>query len=89
MLLIFPVNTHGLFLWKVKKVLQLLMLLKNFQTDLIGNKTKYGYIKTVNFCIRSIKPKLQDNNTKIFSIHNEGKSVIAERFIRTLKNQNL
>ena len=30
---------------------------------------------------------LKDNNIEIYSIHNEGKSVIAERFIRILKNK--
>ena len=30
---------------------------------------------------------LQDNNIKIYSTYNEGKSVVAERFIRTLKNK--
>ena len=30
---------------------------------------------------------LQDNNIKMYSTYNEGKSVVAERFIRTLKNK--
>ena len=30
---------------------------------------------------------LKDNDIEMYSIHNEGKSVIAERFITTLKNQ--
>ena len=30
---------------------------------------------------------LQDNNIEMYSTHNEGKSVVAERFIRTLKNK--
>ena len=29
---------------------------------------------------------LQFNDIEIYSIHNEGKSVVAERFIKTLKN---
>ena len=29
---------------------------------------------------------LQDNDPEIYSTHNEGKSAVAERFIRTLKN---
>ena len=28
------------------------------------------------------------NNTEIYSTHNEGKSVVAERFIRTGKNKS-
>ena len=35
----------------------------------------------------SFKKWLQDNNTEMYSTHNKGKSVIAERFIRTLKNK--
>ena len=31
--------------------------------------------------------KLQDNDIKMYSTHNEGKSVVAERFIRILKNR--
>ena len=34
-----------------------------------------------------MKSWLQDNNIEIYSTHNEGKSVVAERFIRTLKNK--
>ena len=30
---------------------------------------------------------LQNNGLKTYSAHNEGKSVIAGRFIRTLKNK--
>ena len=30
---------------------------------------------------------LQENNIEMYSTHNEGKSVVAERFIRTLKNK--
>ena len=34
-----------------------------------------------------MKPFLQNNDIDLYSTHNEGKSVIAERFIRTLKNK--
>ena len=30
---------------------------------------------------------LKDNDIEIYSTYNEGKSVVAERFIRTLKNK--
>ena len=45
----------------------------------IENQIKYGLIKVVNF--------LKINNIKIHSTYNVGKSVVAERFIRTLKNK--
>ena len=34
-----------------------------------------------------MKPWLQDNVIEMYSAHNEGKSVVAERFVRTLKNK--
>ena len=36
--------------------------------------------------MRLMKSLLQDNDTEIYSTYNEGKSVTAEKFIRTLKN---
>ena len=39
------------------------------------------------FCNRWIKSWLQDNYIEMFSAVNEGKSVVAERFIRILKNK--
>ena len=30
---------------------------------------------------------VRKNDTEMYSAHNEGKSVVAERFIRTLKNK--
>ena len=35
----------------------------------------------------SFKKWLQDNDITMYSTNNEGKSVVAERFIRTLKNK--
>ena len=35
----------------------------------------------------SFKKWLKDNGIEMYSIHNEGKSVVAERFIRTLKTK--
>ena len=43
--------------------------------------------KGSQFYNRPIKSWLQDNDTEMYSTHNEDKSVIAERFIRTLKNK--
>ena len=38
--------------------------------------------KGSEFCNRSMKSWLQDNDIEMCSIHNEGKSVVPERFIR-------
>ena len=34
-----------------------------------------------------MKSWLEKNDTEMYSTHNEGKSVVAERFIRTIKNK--
>ena len=39
------------------------------------------------FCNKYFKRFLKINNIEMYSIYNEGKSVLAERFIRTLKNK--
>ena len=36
---------------------------------------------------KSMKPWLNDNEIEMYSTHNEGKTVVAERFIRTLKTE--
>ena len=43
--------------------------------------------KGSEFYNNSFKKWLKDNDIEMYSIHNEGKSVAAERFIRTLKNK--
>ena len=39
------------------------------------------------FYNKSFKDFLKINNTEMYSTYNEGKSVVAERFIKTLKNK--
>ena len=39
------------------------------------------------FYNNALKKWLKDNDISMYSTHNEGKSVVAERFIRTLKNK--
>ena len=43
--------------------------------------------KGSKFYNNSFKKWLKDNDTEMYSIYNEGKSVLAERFIKTLKNK--
>ena len=43
--------------------------------------------KGSEFYNNSFKKWLKDNDIETSSIHNEGKSVVAERFIRTLRNR--
>ena len=41
----------------------------------------------MNFTIIFLKRFLKINNIEVYSTHNKGKSVVAQRFIRTLKNK--
>ena len=43
--------------------------------------------KSSEFYNRSMKLWLEKNNIEMYSTHNEGKSAVAERFIRTIKNK--
>ena len=52
-----------------------------------GKPSKIWVDKGSEFYNRSFKKWLQGNDIEMYSIHNEGKSVFAERFIRTLKTK--
>ena len=45
--------------------------------------------KSSEFYNSFFKKWLKDNDIEMYSTHNEGKSVAAERFITTLKKENL
>ena len=78
MLLVFVVNIYGLFLWKIRKVLQLLTK---------SRKPNKIWVNKGNECYnRSMKSWLQDNDMEMYSTRSEAKFV-AERFNRTLKNK--
>ena len=50
-------------------------------------KDKKGVSIVNEFYNNSFKKWLQDNDIAMYSSHNEGKSVVAERFISTIKNK--
>ena len=61
-----------------------------FQSILNTSKKKTNKIwkdKGSEFYNTHFKKWFKDNNIEMYSTHNEGKSVVAERFIRTLKNK--
>ena len=56
--------------------------------DKSGRKPNKIWVdKGSEFYYNSFKKWLKDNDIEMYSIHNEGKSVVAERFIRTLKTK--
>ena len=61
-----------------------------FQSILNNSKRKQGKLwvdQGSEFYKKSFKKMLEDNDIKMYLTYNEGKSVVAERFIRTLKNK--
>ena len=65
-------------------------IVKAFQSILKQSNSKPNKIwvdKRSEFYNSYFKKWLRDNDIVMYSTHNEGKSVVAERFIRTLKNK--
>ena len=50
-----------------------------------GKLNKIWVDKEMKFCNSSFKKRLKNNDIEIYLIHYQGKSVVAERFIRTIK----
>ena len=90
------------FLIKNRKVLVLIYhqslmnnQLNDYTNQLLENLKKEQFILDLKIRIdegsefynNSFKKWLKDNKIEMYSIHNEGKYVVAERFIRTLKTK--
>ena len=75
----------GLFFWKDKKSVSIVNAFQKILNDLVLNKIWVD--KGSEFYNSSFKKWLKDNDIKMYSIHNEEKSVAAERFIRTLETK--
>ena len=78
-MLILLVNMLGLFLLKDKKCVSIL--------NAFRKRIKIWVDKESKSYNSSFKKWLKDNDIEIYSINNEGKSVVAERFIRNLKTK--
>ena len=65
----------------------LLIFLANMNMHSNGKPNKIWVDKGSEFYNNSFKKWLQDNDIVMYSTHNEGKSVVAEIFIRTSKNK--
>ena len=65
-------------------------IVNTFQSVLDSSKRKPNKIlvdQGSKFCNTHFKKWLKDNDMSMYSTHNEEKSVVVERFIRTLKNK--
>ena len=85
------IDNHIKYAWVVPlKDKKGVTIVKPYQKILDGSKRKPNKIwvdKGSEFYSRSMKSWLEKNDIEMHSTHNEGKSVVAERFIRTLKNK--
>ena len=58
------------------------------KASILGHKlNKIWADKDSEFYIISMKSWLQDNDTEMYSTHNEGKSLVTKRIFRTLNNK--
>ena len=60
---------------------------QNILKEINQKPKKIWVVKGSEFYNRSMKSFLQNNNIEICSTHNEGKSVLVETLISTLKNK--
>ena len=85
------INIFSKYAWVVPlKDKKGVSIVNAFQTilDESGRKPNKIWVdKRSEFYNSSFKNWLKDNTIEMYSIHNEGKSVVAERFIRTLKSK--
>ena len=84
-LLTFIANMHGLFLWIKKKRIKIINTFQKILDESTGKPSKIWVDEDSNFFNRPTKLFLQSNVIEMYPTHNEGKSIVAERFIRTLK----
>ena len=72
---------------KIKKGISIVNAFQNILDKSERKPNKIWIDKGSEFYNNSFKKWLKYNDIEMYSIHNEGKSVVAERFIRTLKNK--
>ena len=72
---------------KDKKGVIIVNAFQKILDDSYRKPNKIWVDKKSEFYNRSFKKLLKDNDIEIYSIHNKGKSVAAQRFIRTLKTK--
>ena len=72
---------------KDKKVITITNAFQKIFAESKGKPNKILIYKCSKFYNRSMKLRLDKNAVEMYSTHNEEKSVVAERFIRRLKNE--
>ena len=70
---------------KDKKGISIVNVFQKILKESNWKPNKIWVHKGSEFYNNYFKKSLRDNNIEMYSTHNDGKSVIAERFIRTIK----
>ena len=85
------IGIFGKYGWVVplkdKKGISILNAFQKILKESDRRPNKISVVKGSEFYNNSFKKWLKDNDIEMHSIHNEGKPVVAERFIRTLKSK--
>ena len=85
------IDHSSFFAWVVPlKDKKWVTIINAFQSILNASERKPNKIRGdqgSEFYSKSFKKWLVDDDIKMYSTHNEGKSAVAERFIRTLKHK--
>ena len=85
------IDIFGKYAWVVplrdKKGISIVHAFQKILKESDRRPNKIWVDKGSEFQNNSFKKWLKDNDIEMYSIHNEGKSVVAERFIRILKNK--
>ena len=87
MLFIFLVNILGLFLLNDKRGVSIVDAFQKILDESNRKPNKIWVDKGSELYNNSFKTWLKDNDIEMYFIHNEGKSIVAEKFIRTLKTK--
>ena len=89
--LLSSINIFSKYAWvmplKNKKGISIVNAFQKFLKQSNRKPNKIWVDKGGEFYNSSFKKWLQENDIEMYSIHNAGKSVVAERFIRTIKNK--
>ena len=88
---LFVIEIYSKYAWVVplkdKKVITITNAFQKFFTESKGKPNKILIYKCSKFYNKSMRSRLDKNAVEMYSTHNEEKSVVAERFIRRLKNE--
>ena len=85
------IDIYSEYAWVIalreKKVVTTIHAFQNILDESKRKPNKIWVDKAIEFYKRSMKSWLQENGIEMYSTYNEGKSVVAERFFKTLKNK--